>query len=85
MAGSPKDMIENPDGAEAPGLADGDALSNVLRTIRLSGSLQFCFMPTGAWQTDAVPRWRKLTRAPEHDGALSYPRRGNVLAEDGGA
>ena len=40
-------MIENPDAQEA-----GDVLSNVLRTIRLSGSLQFCFMPTGAWQTD---------------------------------
>ena len=47
MAGSPKDMIENPDDRET-----GDVLSNVLRTIRVSGSLQFCFMPTGAWQTD---------------------------------
>ncbi len=34
---------------------EGDVLSNVLRTIRLSGSLQFCIMPTGAWQTDAEP------------------------------
>jgi AraC-like DNA-binding protein len=30
-------------------------LSDVLRSIRLSGSLQFCFMPTGAWHTDAAP------------------------------
>ena len=64
MAGLPKDMIENPDGAEAPGLADGDALSNILRSIRLTGSLQFCFMPTGAWETDGVPRWRKKTENP---------------------
>ena len=35
-------------------------LSDVLRTIRLSGSLQFCFMPTGAWQTDAAPSLAKL-------------------------
>ena len=30
-------------------------LSNVLRQVRLSGSLQFCFMPQGAWQTDDKP------------------------------
>jgi len=35
--------------------AAGDVLSNVLRQIRLSGSLQFCFMPEGAWQTDDRP------------------------------
>ena len=40
-------MIENPDTPEA-----GDVLSSVLRTVRLSGSVQFCFMPTGGWQTD---------------------------------
>jgi len=37
-----------------PTAAD-DVLSNVLRQIRLSGSLQFCFMPEGAWQTDDKP------------------------------
>ena len=35
-------------------------LSDVLRTVRLSGSLQFCFMPTGAWQTDDKPALGKL-------------------------
>ena len=35
-------------------------LSAVLRAIRFSGSLQFCFMPTGAWQTDATPSLANL-------------------------
>jgi AraC-like DNA-binding protein len=29
-----------------------DVLSDVLRSVRLSGSLQFCFMPEGAWHTE---------------------------------
>jgi AraC-like DNA-binding protein len=52
LAGSPKGLIENPDVAKAGTPMDEDVLSDVLRTIRLSGSLQFCFMPSGAWQTD---------------------------------
>ena len=32
---------------------DADILSGVLRSVRLSASLQFCFMPTGDWQTDS--------------------------------
>ena len=28
-----------------------DVLSDVLRSIRLSGSVQFCFVPAGHWQT----------------------------------
>lgn len=48
MAAYPKDLIARPAGA-------GDVLSNVLRQVRLSGSLQFCFMPQGAWQTDDKP------------------------------
>ena len=55
MAGLPKELIESPDPPKAGKPADDDVLSDVLRTIRLSGSLQFCFMPTGAWQTDATP------------------------------
>ncbi|HTV71785.1 MAG TPA: AraC family transcriptional regulator [Rhizobiaceae bacterium] len=48
----PGDLTENPKLAEG-GLQTGlDVLSSVLATIRLSGSLQFCFMPTGDWQTD---------------------------------
>lgn len=55
MAGLPEELIENPDHSAAGKPAQEDVLSDVLRTIRLSGSLQFCFMPTGAWQTDASP------------------------------
>lgn len=47
MAAQPDHLIENPAGA--------DVLSGVLRNVRLSGSLQFCFMPSGDWQTDAAP------------------------------
>ena len=49
LAGSPKALIKNPDD-RFDGRSD-DVLSSVLKSIRLSGSLQFCFMPTGAWQT----------------------------------
>lgn len=49
LARQPKELIEN------PGRDEAGILSDVLRTIRLSGSVQFCFMPTGAWQTDAEP------------------------------
>ena len=64
MAGSPKELTESPNLAEVGKLAIGDALSDVLRNIRLSGSLQFCFMPTGAWQTDAEPSLAKLADKP---------------------
>jgi AraC-like DNA-binding protein len=64
MAGLPKELIENPDRPEVGKLAIDDALSNVLRNIRLSGSLQFCFMPSGAWQTDATPSLAKMSGRP---------------------
>jgi AraC-like DNA-binding protein len=64
MAGLPKELIENPTPADVGKLAVDDALSDVLRNIRLSGSLQFCFMPTGAWQTDAAPALSKLSGKP---------------------
>ena len=58
LAGPPKDLIETP-GPRTPGALSapgaGDVLSEVLRTIRLTGSLQFCFMPAGDWQTDDKP------------------------------
>lgn len=47
----PKDLTQLPDLAGAP----GDVLSDVLRRVRLTGSLQFCFMPHGAWRTDDKP------------------------------
>ncbi|WHO75182.1 AraC family transcriptional regulator [Rhizobium sp. BT03] len=51
-------LSENPDAA---GVARDDVLSALLSTIRLSGSLQFCFMPTGDWQTDAAPSLASLS------------------------
>jgi AraC-like DNA-binding protein len=62
LSGLPKDMIETPNRAES---ADGDALSNILRSIRISGSLQFCFMPTGDWETDGVPRLSNKADNPD--------------------
>ncbi len=64
MAGLPNELIESPKPVEVGKLAIDDALSDVLRNIRLSGSLQFCFMPTGAWQTDAAPSLSKLSGKP---------------------
>jgi AraC-like DNA-binding protein len=53
LAARPKELIEN------PGHPEADVLSDVLRTIRLSGAVQFCFMPTGTWQTDDKPSLAK--------------------------
>ena len=64
MAGSPKELIENPNDLNVSKPADDDVLSDVLRTIRLSGSLQFCFMPSGAWQTDATPSLANMAESP---------------------
>jgi AraC-like DNA-binding protein len=49
----PHRLSENPE--SAGGVTLDDVLSSLLSTIRLSGSLQFCFMPSGSWQTDATP------------------------------
>jgi AraC-like DNA-binding protein len=54
LAGLPKRLIENP-GQAGRGQGDDDVLSSVLKGIRLSGSLQFCFMPAGDWHTDDKP------------------------------
>ncbi|MEP9376740.1 AraC family transcriptional regulator [Aquabacter sp. CN5-332] len=54
----PKALPENP--TRTNGVVQDDVLSAVLSTIRLSGSLQFCFMPKGAWQTDAAPSLANL-------------------------
>ena len=48
LAAQPQQLIANPG-------ADEDVLSGVLSSIRLSGSLQFCFMPAGDWLTDDKP------------------------------
>lgn len=64
MAALPEDLIKNPKNLTVGKLPIGDALSDVLRHIRLSGSLQFCFMPTGTWQTDAKPSLANMSKNP---------------------
>lgn len=54
MAGVLKDLIEVPARPEY-GRPTDDVLSDVLRSIRLSGSQQFCVMPVGDWHTDSEP------------------------------
>ncbi len=69
MAGRLEKLIETPAGE--------DVLSEVLRTVRLSGSLQFCVVSSDAWQTDDKPSMaksagRKANVVPFHivaDGA----------------
>jgi len=56
LAAPPKGLIETP----PRGPAADDLLSEVLRTIRLSGSLQFCVVASGAWQTDDKPSLARL-------------------------
>lgn len=57
-------MSESPDDGASLGVERmGDALSGLLSRIRLTGVVQFCFMPTGAWQTDAGRAFAAL-----HDG-----------------
>lgn len=52
MADLPKSLTDPPDAA-------GQLLSQALRRVRISGSLQYCFMPQGDWTTDATPApWR---------------------------
>ena len=55
----PNLLSENPN--DMRGVDLHDVLSAVLATIRLSGSLQFCFMPTGDWETDAAPAMAKMS------------------------
>lgn len=62
MAGSLKGLIKKPplpNGAAA----GADVLSDVLRHIRLTGSLQFCLIANGVWKTDDKPTLRNLDRA----------------------
>lgn len=66
MAGSPKQLAERPTAQSSSPVLEGDVLSNVLRTIRLSGSLQFCVMSGGDWHTDGKPSLAKLGGGPTH-------------------
>ncbi|MGA0604240.1 AraC family transcriptional regulator [Caulobacter sp. KR2-114] len=64
-------MIEPPPPAPQPDRAAADdVLSAVLGAIRLSGSVQFCFMPSGAWRTDAAPSLAALGGGP--GGAMPF-------------
>jgi AraC-like DNA-binding protein len=56
-------LIEKPRRPRAGRPVD-DVLSDVLRTIRLSGSLQFCFMPTGEWHTEGKRGLASLAEDP---------------------
>lgn len=52
MADTPKSLTDLPEPA-------AELLSHALRRIRISGSMQYCFMPQGVWTTDATPApWR---------------------------
>lgn len=51
MAESPEELIENPDRPSAGKLLGEDVLSDVLRSIRLSGSLLFSFISAGDWRS----------------------------------
>ena len=64
LAGSPRDLIRKPADTRAAQPADTDVLSNVLRSVRLTGSVQFCFMPTGSWQTEGKGALSKLADDP---------------------
>ena len=70
LAARPKGLIETPAGHEAAGPVEPDVLSEVLRTIRLSGSVQICFMPTGAWETDDKPSMAKA--ADSNSGMMPF-------------
>jgi hypothetical protein len=48
--------------------ARDDVLSTLLSAMRRSGSLQFCFMPSGDWQTDDKPSM--VARRADRDHCL---------------
>ena len=63
---------------EIPNVGAGtyvDLLSSVLESVRLSGSLQFCFMPSGNWQTDAKPSLANLSAS--NTGVMPF----HIMAE----
>jgi AraC-like DNA-binding protein len=52
LAAMPKHLSESPPGTSGDA---GDLLSEALRRIRITGSMQYCYMPSGNWVTDATP------------------------------
>jgi AraC-like DNA-binding protein/mannose-6-phosphate isomerase-like protein (cupin superfamily) len=63
-------LIERPDMLPEGRSAATDVLSGVLRAVRLSGSVQFCIMSSGAWRTDAAPSLAGL--AARSSGVTSF-------------
>jgi AraC-like DNA-binding protein len=63
-----KELPDRP--GASPGVLRDDVLSSLIATIRLTGSLQFCFMPAGDWQTDATPAMAGLSKRPA--GAIPF-------------
>lgn len=62
LARSPEELIENPDKLLP---AADDVLSDVLRAVRLTSAMQFCFMPNGEdWHTDAAPSLANSAQGP---------------------
>lgn len=66
LAGLPKEVTENPEERLAGCIVGNDVLAEVLRTVRLSGSVQFCFMPAGAWFVRAPSRGLPANGMPFH-------------------
>jgi AraC-like DNA-binding protein len=58
----PNELIANPEHMQGSGPSQ-DVLSDVLRSIRFSGSVQFCFMPSGDWKTDPKASLRSIGAA----------------------
>lgn len=51
LAANPNDLTERPDGEESR----LDLLAEALRRVRITDSMQYCFMPSGDWIADATP------------------------------
>jgi AraC-like DNA-binding protein len=79
LAGSLKGLIETPPVSGLAG-AGADVLSDVLRHVRLSGSLQFCFMANGVWMTDDKPNLQNLAaKAAGASGTIPF----HIVVEGG--
>jgi len=93
LAGNPDELRARPprdEGAALP--APPSLLAEMLRHVRITSSLQYCFMPSGAWETDATPAAYKPSGAVgfhivaggtcwlEIDGARTVLGRGDIAA-----
>jgi len=52
LAALPESLIGNPDEA---GAHVASLLATALRRVRITDSMQYCYIPAGDWQTDATP------------------------------